>query len=304
MKHIIRSTTGAIVAGMIVAGCSTSPPASEVEAAHAALSNAGQAVDHATANPHVAKYAPGELERASDSLSKATTAWNDKRDLTDTMHLAYIAQQRATTAQELANQRAAEQALMVAAVERDQVLSVAAAQIRSRPVASTQQGQPREQPGEQRSLPGFATGTAKLPADAKPKIDELAAALKNNPERQVVIEGHADNVGSPGYNRALGLKRAEAVRKALVSRGIDSNRIAVRSHGEEKPVASNDTGAGRWENRSAQVIVGDTDARMMGSSQGSGAATSSGQSEQGGQSDQKKQSGSKKQSGNKKPNGQ
>ena len=283
MKHIIRSTSGAIVAGMIVAGCSTSPPASEVASAQTAIGNARQAVDNAAADPRVAKYAPGELERANDSLHKATVAWNDKHDLPATTHLAYLARQRAATAQEFANQRASEEALTVAAAERDHAVQVAAAERSSKPAASTEQAQ--------QSLAGFATGVAKLPANAKPKIDELATTLKNNPGQNVVIEGHTDNVGGPDYNQALAMKRAEAVRKALVSRGIDPGRIAVRSSGEENPLANNDTGLGRWENRSAQVIVGDTDAGMVGSSQGSGAATSSGQSEQGAQSGKKKQNG-------------
>ena len=282
MNHIIRSTTGAIVAGMIVAGCSTSPPASEVAAAQTAIGNAGQAVDQAAADPRVAKYAPGELERASDSLRKATAAWNDKHDLPATTHLAYLAQQRAVTAQEFANQRASEEALTVAAAERDQALSVAAARRAHAPPVASTTGATMEQ--GQQSLAGFSTGAAKLPANAMPKIDELATTLKNNPEQNVVIEGHTDNVGSPEYNQALAMKRAETVRDALVSRGIDPNRIAVRSVGEENPVANNDTGLGRWENRSAQVMVGGMDAGMVGSSQGAGAATSSGQGEQGAQS--------------------
>lgn len=279
MKHIIRSTTGAIVAGMIAAGCATSPPASDTAAAHAALSNAGQAVNHAAADPHVAKYAQGELERANDALQKATAAWNDKHNLPATTHLAYLASRRAATAQELASQRAAEEAVMVAAAEQDHAVSVAMEE-RSRKASAT---------AVQASLAGFAPATAKLPAKAMPKIDELATALKSNPEQQVMIEGHADNVGNAVDNDALAMKRAEAVRKALVSRGVEPSRIALRSHGEANPVATNDTGLGRWENRSAQVIVGDTEARMVGSSQGAGAATSSGQGGQQGQQGQQGQ---------------
>jgi outer membrane protein OmpA-like peptidoglycan-associated protein len=299
MKHIIRSTTGAIVAGMIAAGCSTSPPASEVAAAQTAINNAGQAIDHASADPHVAKYAPSEMERASDSLRKATAAWNDKHDLPATTHLAYLAQQRAATAQEFANQRAAEEALTVAAAERDQALSVAAAKRdQALPVASAERrGKPSATTEGQQSLASFASGAAKLPANAMPKIDELATTLKNNPGRNVVVEGHTDNVGSPDYNQALAMKRAEAVRDALLSRGIDPSRIAVRSYGEDNPLASNDTSIGRQENRRAQVIVGDTDAGMVGSSQGSGAATSSGQGGQSGQSGQSGQRGQSGQSG-------
>jgi outer membrane protein OmpA-like peptidoglycan-associated protein len=282
MKHIVRSTTGAIVAGMIVAGCSTSPPASEVEAAQTAIGTAGQAVDHAAADPHVAKYAPSELERASDSLHKATVAWNDKHDLQATTHLAYLAQQRAATAQELANQRASEETLKLAAAERDRALSLVSAERSRKPSAPPEQKHTEQ---GQQSLAGFASGTAKIPSDAMPKIDELANTLKNNPGQTVMIEGHTDNVGAPAHNQALAMKRAEAVRDALLSRGIDASRISVRSYGEENPMASNDTGLGRWENRSAQAIVGGTGAGTgaVGSSQGSGAATSSGQGEQGGQ---------------------
>src|SRR5438874_11890176 len=101
MKYIIRSTTGALLAGMIAAGCSTAPSASEQEAANTALSNAGQTIDRAAADPHVTQYASSELERANDSLAKAKTAWNDKHDLTNTMQFAYLAQQRAATAEQL-----------------------------------------------------------------------------------------------------------------------------------------------------------------------------------------------------------
>ena len=64
MKHIIRSTTGALAVAMIAAGCSTAPKASDVAAADSAIGNAGQAVDQAASDPHVAKYAPSELARS------------------------------------------------------------------------------------------------------------------------------------------------------------------------------------------------------------------------------------------------
>jgi outer membrane protein OmpA-like peptidoglycan-associated protein len=277
MKHIIRSTTGALVAGMIAAGCSTSPPASDVAAANTAIGNAGQAVDQAAADPHVAKYATSELERATASLDQARTAWNKQHDLKATRHLAYVAQQRAATAQQLANERAAEEVVTVAAAERDHAVNVAAANRRAKPVTE----QARE------GLAGFSTGTAKLPAKAAPKINELAAMLRSNPERMVVIEGHTDNVGSQTVNQALAMKRAEAVRAALLRRGVNTSRIVIRSYGEENPVASNDTPVGRRENRRAQVIIGDMEERMVGSSTGSTATTSSGSGGQSGQSGQK-----------------
>ncbi len=259
MNHILRSATGALVAGIIATGCATSPPSSEVAAARAAIDNAGQAVDHASADPHVAKYAPSELERATASLQKAKTAWNDKHDLTATQHFAYLAQQRAATAQEFANERAADEAVKVAAAELNQTMSVAVAQRRGKPSAIAELAQ--------KDLVGFAPGTAKVPASAKRALDELAATLKSNPEREVVIDGHTDNVGGPRYNQALALRRAAAVRAALLQRGIASSRIAIRSLGEENPASSNANRIGRLENRRAEVITGDTGVQMRGSSQ-------------------------------------
>jgi outer membrane protein OmpA-like peptidoglycan-associated protein len=267
MKHIIRTTTGALLAGMIAAGCSSTPPAADVAAANTAIDNAGQTIDRAANDPHVAKYASSELQRANDTLGKAKAAWNDKHDLHATTHLAYLAQQRAATAEQLANERASEDAVAVAAVNRDH--AVAALNMRPRAVASTNTGQ------TQQPLAGFAFGKAKLPASARPAINDLANNLKNNPGTSVVIEGHTDNVGSPDYNHGLAMKRAEAVRAALVRDGVESSRITIQSQGEQNPVASNDTPVGRRENRRAEVIMSGGGETAVGSSQGTTATTSS-----------------------------
>jgi outer membrane protein OmpA-like peptidoglycan-associated protein len=283
MKHIIRSTAGALVVGMIAAGCSTTPPANEVAAANTALGNAGQAVDRAAADPHVAKFTPSELDRATDSLQKAQAAWKDKHDLATTTQLAYLAQQRAATAQELAAARASDEALVVAAANRDQVMSTLAER-RSQQAAPTASTAPTE-PGQQ-GVAGFATGRSKLPPNSMAAIGQLATAIKNNPGSKVVIEGHTDNVGSAKRNQTLAMERAQAVRSALVQQGVEVGRITVQSQGEQNPVASNDTGMGRYQNRRAQVIIGEAGASMVGSSQGATPATSSGSGEQSGKTGQ------------------
>jgi outer membrane protein OmpA-like peptidoglycan-associated protein len=282
MKHIIRSTTGAFAAAMVAAGCSTAPKASDVAAADAAIGNAGQAVDQAAADPHVAKYAPSEMDRASASLEQAKAAWSKKHDLKTTTHLAYIAQQRAATAQQLANERAAEEVVTVAAAERDHAVHMAAMAKPATPGTEV----------AQQGLAGFGFGKAKLPPNSARAINDLATTLKDNPDSKVVIEGHTDNVGSPAYNQALAMKRAEAVRAALLRYKIDPSRILVGAHGEANPVASNDTSAGRRENRRVDVTIGGAESiaggSQMGSSQGSTATTSSGA---GGQSSQNQHKG-------------
>lgn len=271
MKHIIRTAAGALAAGMFAAGCSSTPSASDQAAADTAIGNAAQAIDRAAGDPHVAKYASSELERANDSLGQAKTVWGDKHDLKATTHFAYLAQQRAATAQELANERVAEETIASASARRDRAVAMAAEARRAgRPAAVEVPGTSSGQ-----ALPGFAFGKSKVPAHAKSAIGELATTLKNNPGQVVVIEGHTDSVGAPDYNHGLAMKRAEAVRAALVRDGVESSRITIQSQGEQNPIASNDTSAGRRENRRVQVMIGNTNETAMGASQ-AGAATASG----------------------------
>jgi outer membrane protein OmpA-like peptidoglycan-associated protein len=79
--------------------------------------------------------------------------------------------------------------------------------------------------------------------------------LAQNPERGVEIEGHTDSTGSPGFNQTLSERRAQEVRGALIARGVQGARIAARGLGPTAPVASNDTSAGRQQNRRVEIII-------------------------------------------------
>src|SRR5262249_83029 len=83
----------------------------------------------------------------------------------------------------------------------------------------------------------------------------LVALLKENPKRSILIEGYTDSSGAESYNRDLSERRASAVRDFLVSAGINPERITARGYGEDNPVASNATEAGRKEKRRVEVIV-------------------------------------------------
>jgi OOP family OmpA-OmpF porin len=92
----------------------------------------------------------------------------------------------------------------------------------------------------------------------KGELDVLAGAvktMKDNPTLKVSVEGHTDAVGSEAYNQKLSERRAAAVRDYLVQHGIEASRISTRGFGKSKPVASNDTAAGRTQNRRAEVIA-------------------------------------------------
>jgi outer membrane protein OmpA-like peptidoglycan-associated protein len=76
-----------------------------------------------------------------------------------------------------------------------------------------------------------------------------------NPNVNVVITGHTDNVGSEKYNQNLSLRRAQSVKNWLVSKGIESNRMRTVGRGKLEPIASNDTEEGRLENRRIEFYV-------------------------------------------------
>jgi outer membrane protein OmpA-like peptidoglycan-associated protein len=94
-----------------------------------------------------------------------------------------------------------------------------------------------------------------LRPDALTLLDDAVKKLQANPGKSMIIEGHTCNIGSAEYNLALGARRAKSVQDYLVSRGVASNRLEVRSYGEERPKYSNDTEATRRLNRRAALIV-------------------------------------------------
>lgn len=103
----------------------------------------------------------------------------------------------------------------------------------------------------------FDTDRAELKPGAARTVDRLAQFLRDNPERELWIEGHTDARGPDAYNLALSEQRAAAVRTALVARGIEPDRLFAVGVGETYPVATNDTVAGRQENRRVEIVISD-----------------------------------------------
>lgn len=91
-------------------------------------------------------------------------------------------------------------------------------------------------------------------ADAK-ALDGVVRWLKENPGSLVRIEGHTDDLGTPVENLAVGQKRAASVMQYLVSKGLDSQRIAIVSYGSDRPVCAERTDACRAKNRCARFLV-------------------------------------------------
>jgi len=101
----------------------------------------------------------------------------------------------------------------------------------------------------------FAFDKATLSLQAFRNVDKLAVFLKKHPNRSVLIEGYTDNVGSDAYNLDLSEKRADAVKNALVAKGVGEERITTKGYGKKYPVASNNTSDGRQLNRRVEVVV-------------------------------------------------
>jgi outer membrane protein OmpA-like peptidoglycan-associated protein len=104
---------------------------------------------------------------------------------------------------------------------------------------------------------GFKFGSRDLPDEAKAKIDQVVNQMKSEAKNIFIeIEGHTDNAGSNVYNQALGLERAEAVKRYLYEQHqIPLHKMNVISYGEEKPVAPNNNREGRAQNRRVVIKV-------------------------------------------------
>jgi outer membrane protein OmpA-like peptidoglycan-associated protein len=101
----------------------------------------------------------------------------------------------------------------------------------------------------------FEYAKATLRPDSYPELDRIADTMKENPNLVIEIQGHTDNVGSNESNLKLSQDRAEAVRKYLLSKKIQTARVTSVGYGETKPVATNDTEEGRAQNRRVQLAI-------------------------------------------------
>ncbi len=101
----------------------------------------------------------------------------------------------------------------------------------------------------------FDFGSAILKPGAYNELDRVARVLNRYPQTRIHIEGHTDNSGTETYNLDLSRRRADAVKNALVARGVDSSRLVTFGFGEAQPVASNKTVAGRQMNRRVKIVI-------------------------------------------------
>ena len=101
----------------------------------------------------------------------------------------------------------------------------------------------------------FETSKSTLTPESYAAIDEFKAMMDKTPSMVVEIAGHTDSQGSDASNLSLSKSRSNVVRNYLLKKGVEASRISAKGYGESEPIATNDTEAGRVENRRTEVRV-------------------------------------------------
>jgi outer membrane protein OmpA-like peptidoglycan-associated protein len=101
----------------------------------------------------------------------------------------------------------------------------------------------------------FAFNSDEIQSTAGENLKELAASLNRYPDSQLLIVGHTDNVGDDAYNQRLSERRANSAAAYLAAQGVTRSRISASGKGESEPVTTNDTDAGRQQNRRVEVAI-------------------------------------------------
>jgi len=108
----------------------------------------------------------------------------------------------------------------------------------------------------------FEFGKSNMLSGGLKSMDDLAGFLQEYPNRNIMIEGFTDNIGSEAFNLELSRNRANAVKSELVNRSIAANRINTIGYGFQFPVANNSTESGRQQNRRVEIVISDQDGNI------------------------------------------
>jgi outer membrane protein OmpA-like peptidoglycan-associated protein len=245
------------------------------------LQNAKTAIDQLKADPQAHSLAA--TYDAEKALEKAENA----KDAEEMRYLAYLTEKQAEIASETAKRKAAEAEVVELGKRRDEMqLSAREREIDSKSreaeIAKEQaqmaldeaaalssknkqlQDQLNELKGKQTDKGLmvtlgddvlFSTGKSDLLPGAQRTIGMIVSVLKQQANRNVLVEGHTDSRGTDEFNLDLSERRANAVREALIMQGIAPERILARGLGESRPVADDTTDAGMQQNRRVEITI-------------------------------------------------
>jgi outer membrane protein OmpA-like peptidoglycan-associated protein len=276
------------IAFAVLSGCGTTP-------VNKSLAEARSSYSTARTNPQITTLAPLELKDAGDSLGKADAAFAKGENAATVDQLSYLAYQKVRIAQETAFRKTDELSVTNAAAQRDQVRLAArtaeadsakhqvamiqeTANIQAEELAaasanaehdqqtiSKQEKQLKELNAKQtkRGLVItigdvlFSSSKAQLKSGGKHNVQKLATFLDQYPKYRVLVEGYTDSTGNDATNQTLSEERADAVKTALIDKGISSDRILTRGYGKEFPIARNSNSANRQQNRRIEIVLSD-----------------------------------------------
>jgi len=262
-------------AALLLIGCGSTQTAAPRE-----LVDARAAYNRAASGP-AAQFDPADLHVAKSSLDRAEQWFAQDSTAPETRTQAYLAQRRAQTAESngqisLANaQRAQAESTLVKAQalaladarsELDRTKAQLAESQKNGSAADQRamallerQGQVKnEARGKVITLPGsllFQTGKSELSAAARARLDTVAQALKEAPDKGMVIEGYTDSTGTDAVNEPLSQARADAVRNYLESRGVPAANLTSKGFGSARPIANNASVEGRATNRRVEIVI-------------------------------------------------
>ncbi len=276
---------------IIIIGCG-GPPAN-----NPLLNDARDKYEVAHNDESIVRLAPVKLKEAEETLAISTSLWESKADKTEVDHYAYLAIQRTLIARETALMNAAQQEISRGESERQRVMldvrRAEAQRSEQRATSALEEAQrERQAASEARSAAEdarllaeelakqvselqarptdrgliltlgdvlFDFGEATLKTGGMQTVNKLAEFLNEYPERNILIEGFTDSIGSEEFNRGLSAQRAENVKNALMSNGVRSDRIRTYGYGTQHPVASNASEEGRRQNHRVEVVISDQD---------------------------------------------
>lgn len=294
MRFFSKSTGGfATVTSLLLAlgACSTTPErVPELDTARAT-------VERLEAQPRAQQAASEKLALARDALARAEAALASNEPLEQVRHDAYLARRQAEIGLQLTSEAEAREGLQEAEARRNELrLQARTAEAERAEMLAERRAAEAERSARDAELARsvadaaldeagrlaseledleseqterglvltlgdvlFDTNRAELAAGAMVTMDRLAQFLNENPDHRLLIEGHTDSRGAEEYNRTLSAERALAVANALGQRGISRDRLRTAGMGEAYPVASNESSAGRQENRRVEIVISDAD---------------------------------------------
>jgi outer membrane protein OmpA-like peptidoglycan-associated protein len=267
-----------VLALVFLAGCASQAPLVDVESANAAYEQAAQDTD-------VARYAAVQLYEAKQVLDKANGLV--KTDPANASHQARIALTGINVARSVAVTGRTRTETKALFEQRDKLLLESRTLAAEKALAEAGRANTRAQTAEQRAkaaedaakaaqialsdLQGkqtdrgyvltlggdimFDTGKAVVNPGAMQQLFRIVTFMRENPDRQLLVEGHTDAVGSEGSNLSLSQRRADSVAAFLSQNGISGSRLATRGYGESRPIVGNDTPAGRQQNRRVEIVI-------------------------------------------------